>query len=418
MISISKMCLFISFTTSVALFGYCGDGVCSSNESCSDCVLDCGSCCGDAVCSSTENCASCQSDCGSCDTACPNVDEYPALCATKVSCNNTNSSVTESCNESVTCPSVDIAVCGDTVCQGTFGETGDTCSADCGLSVDTTCGNTVCDTDRAEDCENCQQDCGTCDDPSCTEYPKAGLNYPWLKKVGPQLETPGWFPIKLRLSTTQNIKQKGAAEPSGKKMKAGVLAVLGMESCITESISTGGIPIAKCFTASVVSVGTCVSKAKCAELAPLYQPEPSSICCQLNYQAQAGGAVKLDVRPYPSKDSIVRCEMGGSAALTGYLGGSGTQVGFGCQNRLTYPNSAGIKLKGNLEGSCNVVYAGQKYGVGSEGILAGCIGVKQGFQGLPGPFGYGYEYGIPPIQLGWLRISDWRYSGQWGMGCI
>jgi hypothetical protein len=44
----------------------CGNGVCSSGESCSSCAQDCGSCCGNGACSGTETCQSCSTDCGAC----------------------------------------------------------------------------------------------------------------------------------------------------------------------------------------------------------------------------------------------------------------------------------------------------------------------------------------------------------------
>lgn len=46
----------------------CGDGICSSIESCSLCPADCGGCsaCGDLNCDSTETCMSCPGDCGVC----------------------------------------------------------------------------------------------------------------------------------------------------------------------------------------------------------------------------------------------------------------------------------------------------------------------------------------------------------------
>ncbi|MFC1682544.1 hypothetical protein ACFL0X_02920, partial [Nanoarchaeota archaeon] len=48
---------------------FCGDGVCDSNEGCSDCSLDCGVCevsefCGDSICGDYESGFSCPEDCG------------------------------------------------------------------------------------------------------------------------------------------------------------------------------------------------------------------------------------------------------------------------------------------------------------------------------------------------------------------
>jgi len=51
--------------------GFCGDGRCSAQESCSSCWSDCGFCeavnaCGDGTCGGAETCASCAYDCGAC----------------------------------------------------------------------------------------------------------------------------------------------------------------------------------------------------------------------------------------------------------------------------------------------------------------------------------------------------------------
>jgi len=53
---------------------YCGDGKCSTQETCSSCSADCGKCappkptyyCGDGYCNSAESCTSCSADCGKC----------------------------------------------------------------------------------------------------------------------------------------------------------------------------------------------------------------------------------------------------------------------------------------------------------------------------------------------------------------
>lgn len=57
-------------------YGYCGDGICGSNESCSDCSSDCGECsyCGDGLCGGDESCSSCSGDCGACPV--PNGDGH------------------------------------------------------------------------------------------------------------------------------------------------------------------------------------------------------------------------------------------------------------------------------------------------------------------------------------------------------
>jgi hypothetical protein len=68
----------------------CGNGSCSSTESCSSCAEDCGACavCGDHTCNGGESCSTCPGDCGAC------------------------------------------IVCGDGICNGS--ETCGTCPGDCG----------------------------------------------------------------------------------------------------------------------------------------------------------------------------------------------------------------------------------------------------------------------------------------------
>jgi hypothetical protein len=47
---------------------FCGDGTCAGDESCGNCVQDCGACreCGDDSCDAPETCTSCPQDCGVC----------------------------------------------------------------------------------------------------------------------------------------------------------------------------------------------------------------------------------------------------------------------------------------------------------------------------------------------------------------
>lgn len=49
----------------------CGNNICETNENCSSCSNDCGSCpeqsCGDSFCTGFESCLTCSSDCGVCD---------------------------------------------------------------------------------------------------------------------------------------------------------------------------------------------------------------------------------------------------------------------------------------------------------------------------------------------------------------
>jgi len=56
-----------------ALCTRCGDGVCSSFETCGLCPQDCGPCrvCGDLRCDAGESCASCPGDCGTCAASVP-----------------------------------------------------------------------------------------------------------------------------------------------------------------------------------------------------------------------------------------------------------------------------------------------------------------------------------------------------------
>jgi hypothetical protein len=47
----------------------CGDGICGSGETCSNCQFDCGVCppvCGDGTCNGAETCTTCSADCGNC----------------------------------------------------------------------------------------------------------------------------------------------------------------------------------------------------------------------------------------------------------------------------------------------------------------------------------------------------------------
>ncbi len=60
-------------TLNVSSDYYCGDGSCQSNENCSTCEADCGSCpsvssCGDGNCDGDESCSSCPEDCGACSS--------------------------------------------------------------------------------------------------------------------------------------------------------------------------------------------------------------------------------------------------------------------------------------------------------------------------------------------------------------
>ncbi|MFC1612738.1 hypothetical protein ACFL23_00205 [Patescibacteria group bacterium] len=180
---------------------YCGDGHCDNGEECDVCQQDCGNCragigeqclsqidcgdyycvhnicrenstyCGDTFCDSDESCSSCTSDCGSCSLK---IDG--AVCNANSECAN-NYCVHGKCRSSST-------YCGDSNCD--TGETCDDCSDDCGLcskpdgsdcvnsgecknwhcvhgkcrSSETYCGDTFCD--RGESCSSCTSDCGAC----------------------------------------------------------------------------------------------------------------------------------------------------------------------------------------------------------------------------------------------------------------
>ncbi len=398
-----------------SVWASCGDGTCDSGEDCNNCVLDCGSCCGDGTCSTTENCGSCQLDCGSCNTACPSTEEYPALCNNTTECDGS-----KGCTEDNICPPITSAICGNLICEGTFGEDADNCSSDCGISVDSTCGNQLCENELGEDCKTCAQDCKACPiNPVCNSTTKVGFKLPLLKNAGPSLKTPDYFPIKLEAQSFYNFNSKDVIDDlNKKKLNASGTLVGSLNLCVGQRPILGGVPVDYCLSGSGTGIGGCATSLKCAELAPVYQPDFTSLCCQSNFLAQLSASVKLVPLNYPSKQSLVRCELEGSAGIGAYLGGQTFQIGFGCPSKLAFPNSAGIKMRGNLEGSCFASYAGQKYGVGAEGVIAGCVGTPENKPGVPGPFGYSYEYGIPPIKIAWFRISDWRYSSSWGVTCI
>jgi hypothetical protein len=128
--------------------GSCGDGVCSSAESCSSCTSDCGACvsqwCGDGTCNNGESCGSCAADCGSCPAVCGD-----GSCGYGEGCDNC----------SADCGSCPGASCGNGSCES--GEGCGNCPVDCGAcSTQGSCGNGVCGS--GENCSNCSSDCGTC----------------------------------------------------------------------------------------------------------------------------------------------------------------------------------------------------------------------------------------------------------------
>lgn len=117
----------------------CGDGACSSDETCSSCPDDCGVCtasCGNGTCDADESCSSCLEDCGPCPASCGD-----GTCGPDETC----SSCPEDCGR---CPSS----CGDSICGP--GEDPTSCPEDC-YSASCTEDATRCDgTDRIEYCED------------------------------------------------------------------------------------------------------------------------------------------------------------------------------------------------------------------------------------------------------------------------
>lgn len=157
----------------------CGNNSCDSEETCSSCPADCGSCgpvCGNGSCESGESCSNCSSDCGSC---------APALKSNNSSCYSNSECSSNYCVHMV-CRASSV-YCGDVHCDG--GESCSSCSSDCGScepvlksngsycssgseceggycvygkcrSSSTYCGDNYCDGD--ETCSNCSSDCGAC----------------------------------------------------------------------------------------------------------------------------------------------------------------------------------------------------------------------------------------------------------------
>ncbi len=122
----------------------CGNTVCETNETNSNCPQDCTivTCGNPPTCDSGETCSNCPSDCNIC--VLPTCGNNICDVDKGEDCNN----CLEDCN--AICPSS----CGDGAC--TWGETNTNCPSDCPL----TCGNNICDS--SEDCSNCASDCGGC----------------------------------------------------------------------------------------------------------------------------------------------------------------------------------------------------------------------------------------------------------------
>ncbi len=116
----------------------CGDGLPEPEEGYSWCQhyeLQCTSVCGDKICDSDETVTNCPKDCAKCgDNIC-------------------SSTETEK-----TCPK-DCVKCGDDICSST--ETEKTCPKDCAK-----CGDDICSS--TETLASCPEDCGKCGDDQCT----------------------------------------------------------------------------------------------------------------------------------------------------------------------------------------------------------------------------------------------------------
>lgn len=163
----------------------CGDGVCSSTETCTTCSVDCGVCstCGNGVCDASETCASCPRDCSVCPTC------GDGFCNGDETCENCapDCGVCQSCGDGTcqapkedcfSCPADcgKCKGCGDGLCDAP--ETCASCEVDCGVCA--VCGNNNCEAPY-ETCVNCPADCGDCTAIGCLQMltcalPCLGLN--------------------------------------------------------------------------------------------------------------------------------------------------------------------------------------------------------------------------------------------------
>ena len=166
----------------------CGDGQCADDESCVDCVEDCGICCGDGECmpDHLENFLSCPDDCGALcgDGLCTPDSESCQLCPADCACAWDEACLGKGaglfCSDDVLvfCDEDEIlwqtpcesgclenppmsqcqeTTCGDGVCDPQ--ENPVNCQLDCTLAK---CGNNVCDESEWENCDNCPADCTDC----------------------------------------------------------------------------------------------------------------------------------------------------------------------------------------------------------------------------------------------------------------
>lgn len=131
--------------------GTCGDGTCSTSETCDTCPADC-RCegCGDGVCGEAEDCNGCASDCGECAAQCGN-----GMCEGSEDCNT----CAADCGQCA-------GSCGDGTCDAA--ETCTSCATDCG-ACPPVCGNGTCE--ATESAASCPADCGggTCAHSPCVE---------------------------------------------------------------------------------------------------------------------------------------------------------------------------------------------------------------------------------------------------------
>jgi len=154
----------------------CGDGICDDamGETCTLCHDDCCPDCGDGVLDPTEQCDDGNNaDNDGCSAGCLDEDGTPT-------CGNGIWEAGEQCEDGNTTPGdgCDDAcqveyVCGDGLCEDSFGETCQICPPDCCPS----CGNGTLEPTEGEECDGsdfggltCESACYTGGTPSCTSY--------------------------------------------------------------------------------------------------------------------------------------------------------------------------------------------------------------------------------------------------------